>query len=54
MMLLINPRNGDAVNATTAAEFRALVLDGFKPIGPNGQAAAARILAALAEIKLEG
>ena len=45
MMLLINPRTGDAISVTTKSEFRSLILDGFKPVGPNGQREAALILA---------
>lgn len=46
-ILLINPNNGSAIIANDASMFRSLVLDGWKPIGPNGKAAAAQILARL-------
>lgn len=45
MMLLINPRTGDVINATTMTLFIALVKDGWMPIGVQGKALAATVLA---------
>jgi hypothetical protein len=46
MTLLIDPRgNGGAINANTKDLFVSLVLAGWVPVGPNGKAAAAKILA---------
>ena len=38
MMLLVNPTTGDAISVSTATEFTALVREGWKPVGPKGQA----------------
>ena len=43
MMPLINPRTGNAINADSKALFRSCILDGWLPVGPNGQLAAKQV-----------
>lgn len=47
MLLLIHPKTGTAVMCRPGEGklARDLILDGFEPVGPRGQAAAARIRA---------
>ena len=48
ILLLIHPSTGDvqSIRKGEGAVARALILDGYEPVGPRGQAAAAKIRAA--------
>lgn len=49
MLLLIHPQSGTALSASDRSEFEALVLDGFRPVGPRGQRLADEVIRAQLE-----